>query len=204
MKPRGDPRSRRRTAYAVRQADLLDALMHGDSYPTGFDHADAAIAGRALRRKRGRAVRRVWPGLAAALGEDFEVRVDAFFRVHPSSGDGLADGLALARWIGYADPAINDDVRVEIVLARARMTRLFVGARRLADPGRLIVVVRTPRKPPRVYCLPLGRSRRFPRPGPAGDVMAATARASEPTEDPLNRAPEAADEDRLTSRRLCD
>jgi hypothetical protein len=158
VKTRGDPRSQRRTAYGTRQADLLDTLMRGDSYPAGFDHADAEIAGRALRRKRASAVRHAWPGLAGALGEDFEPRVDAFLRVHPSSGDGLSDGLAFARRIGAGDPAVNDDIRVEIVLARAQVAHCFVGVRRLRETSRVIVVVRTPWTRPRVCCLPLGRA----------------------------------------------
>jgi len=190
------PRSSERTEYAARQADLLDALMRGDDYPTGFDPVKADAAGRALRRKRARAVRHAWPSLTTALGRDFEPRIDAFLTAHPTSGDGRADGLAFVDWIGdpqvgdgepqshshhqvgdgepqshshhqvgdgepqshsHHHPVLTGDVQVEIMLSRAAIRRLFVGARRLADPRRLVVVLGAPWIGLRVCCLPLGR-----------------------------------------------
>lgn len=159
-----------RAVYAARQADLLDALMCGDAYPAGFDLARAEAAGHSLRRKRARAIRHAWPALATALGRDFQVRVDAFLSVHPSSAGGLADGLDFAQWLGQAsdrephshrpvDPVVTDNVRIEITLARARLHRLFVGVRRLDDPRRLIIVFRFPWTRPLVYCLALGGMR---------------------------------------------
>lgn len=85
---------------------------------------------------------------------------DAFARTHglPALGDGLADGLAFAQ-SQLAGDVRSDDVRVELVLARAVLVRrgwrgrgpwrrrrgIFVAALRLAVPEpRLLVVIRLP------------------------------------------------------------
>ncbi|MDT7713952.1 MAG: hypothetical protein QOG46_2896, partial [Pseudonocardiales bacterium] len=87
-----------RTAYAARQAQLLDALLRGGDYPAGFVAAQADAAGHALRRKRARAVAGACPALALDLGDAFGARFDAFARAvdTPASGDPRADGLAFA------------------------------------------------------------------------------------------------------------
>lgn len=136
-----------REAYAARQAQLLDALLHGDEPPAGFDAAQAGAAGSALRRKRGRAVARAWPALALALGDRYGERFDAFARAvdAPPSRDPLADGLAFAQCLERDE--LTDDARVELLLARAALCPggVFAGAARLRRPRRrLLVVARLP------------------------------------------------------------
>jgi hypothetical protein len=147
-----------RADYAARQAALLDALMRGDGYPAGFDAARADRAGISLRRKRARAVQSAWPALSAALGSDFDARFDAFVRATgpPAWDGGLVDGLAFVDWTDGEDAARTEPALVELLLAEASLRRrpgapgfvrrrgVFVGARRLGDPPRLIVVVRAP------------------------------------------------------------
>ena len=135
-----------RAAYAASQAALLDALLRGDGYPEGFVAAKADAAGTSLRRKRGRAVAHAWPALAIELGGAFDERFDAYARVAdaPASGDPLEDGLAFAR---SQQHRFGDNVRVELLLARAALRRrgVFVRAARLRRPyPRLLVVVRLP------------------------------------------------------------
>ncbi len=148
-----DTRAPDRAAYAARQAALLDALLRGDDYPEGFVAAKADAAGTSLRRKRGRAVARAWPALAIELGSAFDERFDAYARVvaAPSCGDPVEDGLAFARSLGGGDGGerepFGDNVRVELLLARAALHRrgLFVRAARLRKPyPRVLVVVRLP------------------------------------------------------------
>ena len=140
-----------RAAYAVRQAHLLDALLRGGDFPPGFVAAQAEAAGGSLRRKRGRAVAHAWPALALALslGDAFDARFDEFARggAVDASGDPLRDGLAFARWLATAGPPLDDDVRVEILLARAALhgRGLWVRAARLRHPHpRLLFVARLP------------------------------------------------------------
>ena len=147
-----------RGAYAAHQAQLLDALLRGDDFPGGFVAAQADLAGRALRRKRGRAVAHAWPALAVRLGDAFDARFDAFERaagaagaaeaaVASATGDALRDGLAFARWVEAAGDGLGDDVRVEVLLARAALRRrgVWVRAARLAHPHpRLLIVARLP------------------------------------------------------------
>ena len=139
-----------RGAYAKRQAQLLDALLRGEDFPAGFAAPQADAAGRALRRKRGRAVAHAWPALALSLGETFDARFDAFARgaaAGDPAGDPLRDGLAFARWIEAAGDPLDDDARVEILLARAalRGRGVWVRAARLRQPyPRLLVVARLP------------------------------------------------------------
>jgi hypothetical protein len=137
-----------RTGYAARQTELLDALLRGGDYPSGFAAAQADAAGRSLRRKRARAVASAWPALALHLGDALHPRFDAFSRSAeaPDAGDPLRDGLAFARWLGD-EAQLGDDARVELLLARAALCRrgLFVGAARLRRPyPRVLVVARLP------------------------------------------------------------
>lgn len=138
-----------RSAYAERQARLLDALLRGDDFPPGFVAARAEAAGSALRRKRGRAVAHVWPALALCLGDTFTAHFDAFDRGAGATASGapLPDGLAFARWLEAAGVALGDDVRVEILLGRAALRRHGVWVRLafLREPyPRLLVVGRLP------------------------------------------------------------
>ena len=138
-----------RAAYAMRQAQLLDALLRGDDPPPGFVAAQADAAGSSLRRKRGRAVARAWPALALCLGDEFDARFDAFARKAgvDASGEPLRDGLAFARWLAADGAPLGDDVRVEVLLARAavRRGRPWVGASLLGKPyPRMLFVARLP------------------------------------------------------------
>ena len=159
-----------RDAYEARQAELLRALMRGDAFPGGFDVAKAAAAGRSLRRKRARAVAGAWPALAIALGVGFAARFDAFARETPppAFGFGTADGLAFARTLSPDER--GDDVRVELLLARAlvagrgagamRARRgLFAGATVLREPRRILIVLRVPGLGRRGLVVPLARER---------------------------------------------
>lgn len=149
-----------RHAYGALQAQLLETLLGGGEPPAGFAAAQAHAAGRALRRQRAHAVRKAWPALASALGERFDERFDAFSQTQdpPQFGHGLTDGLAFAS-SPFSDDALDDDVHVEVLLARAMVARrrrrpdthwaarrgVFVGALWLADPyRRLLVVIRLP------------------------------------------------------------
>ena len=138
-----------RAAYASRQAELLDALLRGDDPPPGFVAAQADAAGDALRRKRGRAVAHAWPALALSLATAFDARFDAFARDAgvDDSADPRRDGLAFADWLVAHGAPLADDVRVEVLLARAALRRRgpWVGAARLRHPySRLLVVARLP------------------------------------------------------------
>ncbi len=138
-----------RAAYATRQAQLLDALLRGDDPPPGFAVAQAGTAGDALRRKRARAVAHAWPALALSLGDELEPRFDAFARDAgvDDSAEPRRDGLAFARWLAATGPALGDDVRVEVLLARAALYRRgpWVRLARLRRPhSRLLVVARLP------------------------------------------------------------
>ncbi|MEJ7894848.1 MAG: hypothetical protein WKF94_19610 [Solirubrobacteraceae bacterium] len=141
-----------RRGYGERQAQLLSALVAGRGFPDGFAADKATDASRSLRRKRGRAVAKAWPALALALRPRFDERFDAFARgaAAPASGGALADGLAFAWTLDRGD--VDDDARVEVLFARARLVRRagvplrrrspFVGAIALHEPRRLLVVVR--------------------------------------------------------------
>lgn len=150
-----------RSDYAARQAALLAALLRGDEPAEGFVAAQAAAAGRSLRRKRARAAARAWPALALELGDAFDARFDAFARAAgaPPSGDPLADGLAFARSLGR-DARLGDAARVELLLARAalRRRRPFVRVAWLRRPhARLLVVARLPGSRPRHGSVRLSR-----------------------------------------------
>ena len=153
-----------RGAYAERQAQLLDALLRGDDFPPGFVAADADAAGVALRRKRGRAVAHAWPALALCLGDAFETRFDDFDRGAgaSASGEPLRDGLAFALSLAEEDEPLGDDVRVEMMLARASLRRrgIWLRAACLREPyPRLLLVARLPRAVTRQRSFAIGRAR---------------------------------------------
>ena len=125
-----------RMAYGARQSALLGALLRGGETPEGFAAAQASAAGRSLRRKRARQVAGAWPALFLEAGERF----DAYAREVDAAGDALADGLAFARWLGVRN--LGDDARVEVLLARASLRRVFVGAARLER--QVLLVARVP------------------------------------------------------------
>jgi len=158
-----------RGAYGAHQAQLLDALLRGEDFPAGFAAAQAVAAGSALRRKRAHAVARAWPALALCLGDAFDVRFEAFTRGvsagtgAPACGDPLRDGLAFARSTAARGVPLGDDVRAEMLLARATLRRRapWVRAAWLRRPyRRLLVVARLPRAGVWQRSLAFGRARR--------------------------------------------
>lgn len=159
-----------RAGYAAKQAALLEALLRGGELPEGFAAAKADTASQSLRRKRVGALRNAWPALTVALRERFDDRFDAFAQTTgpPAFGEGLTDGLAFASWLA-CEEQLGDDVRVEVLLARAIVVRdhrdggdwrprrgLFVRVARLRHPQRLLVVARLPRLGRRWASLRLG------------------------------------------------
>jgi hypothetical protein len=79
---------------AAQQAALVRALTGQGPPPMGFDAGRVGVVARSLVMKRLRSVRRVWPGLARGLGEEFDrLFVDyATVRPTPRRGGALADG----------------------------------------------------------------------------------------------------------------
>jgi hypothetical protein len=154
-----------RAAYEADQAALLRVLIGGGAAPDGFAPDKVAAASRSLWRKRMRAVEAAWPAVAVSLGERFEERFEAFARsiAPPAVGHGVTDGLAFARTLERAE--LTDDVRVELLLARAAIAGppfrdrrgLFAGACVLREPRRLLVVVRAPVLGRRLHVVALGR-----------------------------------------------
>jgi hypothetical protein len=156
-----------RDAYAAAQAELLHALIRGDTFPDGFDAEKAAAASRSLWRKRAHAVAAAWPALAAGLGERFDAAFEQHARATPapSSGGALADGLAFARTLAPGE--LTEAARVELLFARAIAGRrggtprprrgIFAGALWLHDPRRILVVLRAPGIGRRRLVVTLGR-----------------------------------------------
>lgn len=163
-----------RARLEAQQAELLRSLIRGEDFPAEFDEAKADAASRSLRRKRARMVAGDWPAVAGGLGESFAARFDAFARTTPPPrfGFGYTDGLAFTRTL--SDDELSDDMRVELLLARAVVTGspgelrarrgAFLGAVMLRAPRRLVIVHRTPRLGRRVHVVALGRARRGRRP----------------------------------------
>lgn len=88
-----------RERLAKAQAELARALGMGEPVPAGFDAARVGATAEALGAKRRRLVQRTWPVLAAALGEGFAGRFEAWARENPLLGvepNPLADGRRFA------------------------------------------------------------------------------------------------------------
>jgi hypothetical protein len=147
-----------RGGYAAQQSALLEALLRGGELPAGFAAAKADAARQSLRCKRVGALRQAWPALTVALGASFDARFDAFARTTgpPAFGEGVADGLAFVSSLAREEQ-LGDDVRVEILFARAILVRdrrgdrgwrprrdLFLRVARLRHPHRLLLVVHLP------------------------------------------------------------
>lgn len=87
-----------RERLARAQAELARALAQGTAVPAGFDAERVRETARSLLSKRRRWVQRMWPRLAAALGDSFRPRFEAWAREHPMEleASALADGRRFA------------------------------------------------------------------------------------------------------------
>lgn len=88
-----------RERLAQAQRELVRALGVGAPVPSGFDAERVHEAAKALLSKRRRGVERSWPRLAAALGEAFRSRFEAWAQRHPLGVEAstLADGRRFAQ-----------------------------------------------------------------------------------------------------------
>ena len=159
-----------RSRYDAEQAAFVRSLIRGDAFPAGVDEGKAAAASRSLWRKRVRAVAAAWPALALALGERYEERFERYARAvpPPAVGHGYTDGLAFAGTLSPAE--LDDDARVELLLARAAIVTgrggsfrdrrgIYAGAASLREPRRILVALRAPVAGRRVFVIPLARDR---------------------------------------------
>jgi hypothetical protein len=89
-----------RRELETRQRALVAALVAGADPPAGMDGGRIEIQAAALLRKRGRAVARTWPELAAALGSAFGRYFEDYTTSgEPAPGGSAADGRAFARYL---------------------------------------------------------------------------------------------------------
>jgi hypothetical protein len=146
--------SAKRAGYAAQQAALLRALQTGERVPAGFAGDDFEAASSALLEKRTRAVAEAWPVLAHSLGPQFTALFECFARRVPPPvvGGGMADGLEFASSLDRS--SLSEDAKAEWLLARGLLKRrgshasprrgIFVVARLLAEPARLLIVAHLP------------------------------------------------------------
>ena len=81
---------------AIRQAELVAALVAGGASPAGFDPARLAATRRALLRKRAGEAAKAWPLLAAAHGAAWPAVFAEHCAGRPPAGP-LRDGWDVAR-----------------------------------------------------------------------------------------------------------
>ena len=136
-----------RTDLAARQAELVAALVEHASAPPGFDANRIEAAAAALLAKRQRAVVRVWPGVAAALGVRFGECFAAYARAHPlPEGGALADARAFVHFLSAHGEA-PDELLVQALRVDLRISSRFwpkLNYLWLQKPRRLIFGVRLP------------------------------------------------------------
>ena len=122
-----------RERLAEAQAALVRALAQGAPVPAGFDAERVQETARTLIAKRRRWVERSWPRLAAALGESFRSRFEAWAREHPMEleSSSLADGRRFAEALlstgGFPDAAREELLTFEL---RYHLTEQGLAARR--------------------------------------------------------------------------
>lgn len=122
-----------REQLAEAQAALVRALAQGAPVPAGFDAERLQETARTLIAKRRRWVERSWPRLAAALGESFRPRFEAWARENPMELESspLADGRRFADALlaagGFPDTAREELLAFEL---RYRLTEQGLVARR--------------------------------------------------------------------------
>ena len=105
-----------RERLARAQAELARALAQGTPVPPGFDAERVQETARALLSKRRRWVQRMWPRLAAALGDSFRPRFEDWAREHPMEleASALADGRRFAETL-LASGAFPEEARGELL-----------------------------------------------------------------------------------------
>ena len=125
---------------AEQQAALVRALTGQGPPPVGFDVRRVGGVARSLVMKRLRSVRRVWPGLARGLGEEFDrLFVDyATGRPIPCRGGALADGDAFIAHL-VATGNCPDEARRERLAVALEYRRTADG---LVRRSRWAIVVR--------------------------------------------------------------
>jgi hypothetical protein len=125
---------------AEQQAALVRALTGQGPPPVGFDAGRVGVVARSLVMKRLRSVRRVWPGLARALGDDFDrLFVNyATGRPIPRRGGALADGDAFVAHL-VATENCPDEARRERLAIALQYRRTADG---LVRRSRWAIVVR--------------------------------------------------------------
>src|SRR5690348_14131241 len=154
-----------RSALAVRQRELVAALVTNRTTIESFDAQRLAMAAEALFRKRQRGVEKTWPNLARSLGESFAAHFRDFAAQHPSpaAGSPFADGWEFARHLhrSGALPDAGAHELLEVRLAFHRTRRGIVGWRgpfvswqRLREARRLLIGVRSPFGGVRYFNLP--------------------------------------------------
>ncbi len=122
-----------RERLAEAQAALVRALAQGAPVPAGFDAERVQETARTLIAKRRRWVERSWPRLAAALGESFRPRFEAWARENPMEleSSSLADGRRFADALlatgGFPDAARQELLTFEL---RYRLTEQGLVPRR--------------------------------------------------------------------------
>ncbi|MBI1831525.1 MAG: hypothetical protein HYR84_08760 [Planctomycetes bacterium] len=144
---------RERAAQA--QADLIRALVAGGPIPAGFDETRVRTAARSLVNKRRHALTRIWPRLAAIVGESY---VDSFTiyatsNPLPDCANTGADGREFLRWL-ESRQALSDAARIEALAFDAHFTITPRGLRRRRgfhvswlkrrETGGWVVVLRVP------------------------------------------------------------
>lgn len=143
-----------RAALARAQGELLEALLGRRPAPEGFAPGHLEAAALSLSRKRAHGVRRAWPGLARALGDDAFARRFAAFAARsplPAAGGAFADGRAFAAALAR-DGALPDAGALEAfsfdlvsgaALARGAPERRLAYAV-LRERGRIVLGLRVP------------------------------------------------------------
>jgi hypothetical protein len=157
-----------RARLAAMQAELVRTLTGQAGTAQAFNTTRLKATAEALRTKRGRAVARAWPGVAASLGEHYSERFATFAAQTPlpHNGGPIADGRAFARWLAQAGE-LSEQARLELLAVDLRYTAKGGGlvprrgpavlAAVLSQSRRLVLALRLPWIGERWFSLPLGR-----------------------------------------------
>jgi hypothetical protein len=108
---RREPETRQQ--LQARQASLVAALLTGADPPADMDSEKIRVQAAVLIRKRGRAVARVRPELAAALGDDFYSAFHGYAtgRSGPPPDCATADAREFARYLLRSRPHHSREMR---------------------------------------------------------------------------------------------